>query len=142
MTRARDLISEEYISVSTDVTVDEAIDAVRKYTPETAVTIYYVYVTDANGRLAGVASLRELLNAGDDAVITDVMTEDVDDVSGSATASSVATAFVDHGYPALPVCDDGGILLGIVRSGDVIDALDERTAKDLLSGSKGFQPFG
>ena len=53
MTRARDLISTEYISVSTDATVDDAIDAVRKYTPGAAVTIYYVYVTDADGRLAG-----------------------------------------------------------------------------------------
>lgn len=142
MARARDLISEEYISVTADATVDEAIDAVRKYTPGAAVTIYYVYVTDADGKLTGIASLRELLNAAGDVAVTDVMTDEVDEVSASATSEDVAEAFVEHGYPALPVRDDDGTLLGIVRSADVIDALDERTAKDLLSDVKGFQPFG
>ncbi|WP_418283858.1 CBS domain-containing protein [Halorubrum sp. DTA46] len=142
MARARELISEGYISVTTAATVDEAVDAVREYTPEAAATIYYVYVTDADGRLTGVASLRELLNADGGASVTDVMTADVVDVPGSASASDVADAFATHGYPALPVCDSGGILLGIVRFEDAIDAVDERTAKDLLSRSNTFQPFG
>lgn len=142
MTRARDLISEGYISVTTAATVDEAVEAVREYTPEAAVTIYYVYVTDAAGRLTGVASLRELLNADGDASITDAMTADVVDVPGSASASDVLDAFATHGYPALPVCDNGGVLLGIVRFDDVIDTVDENTAKDLLTRSDRFQSFG
>src|SRR5690606_35318286 len=52
----------EYVSVYNYYTVEEVIQYLRREAP-TAETVYYVYVIDADDRLVGVVSLRELLIA-------------------------------------------------------------------------------
>ena len=56
------IMTTQYIALAEHLTADEAIDRLRQLEPD-AETIYYVYVTDDDGRLAGVLSLRDLIVA-------------------------------------------------------------------------------
>ena len=55
-----DVMTAEYVAVTEETTIGEAIQV---FTPEdpTQTSVYYIYATDDNGRLVGIASLRELL---------------------------------------------------------------------------------
>ena len=66
------IMTTQYIALAEHLTVAEAIDRLRQLEPE-AETIYYVYVTDDDGRLTGVLSLRDLIVAQPDTPISEVM---------------------------------------------------------------------
>src|SRR6267142_3331748 len=67
------LMNPRYARVRADVGVDEAISYVRKQAREHLENVYYVYVNDAEQRLVGVVSLRELFAAASDRTVRDIM---------------------------------------------------------------------
>ena len=54
------IMTTEFIAVSEELTAAETIERLRELEPD-AETIYYLYVTDPDGRLVGVLSLRDLI---------------------------------------------------------------------------------
>lgn len=133
----RDILDEEFVAVSDDMFVGMVIDEFRDFSPDDETTIYYVYVTDDEDRLVGVLSLRELLNAEVDDPISTVMYEDVISVRADLDVELAAQEIADVDYRALPVVDDGGILIGVVRMEDMLDVVEEEASEDIFK-SAGF----
>lgn len=129
---AADILDENVTRFETTTSVDDVIDEIRSSASDSKHTIYYAYVVDERDELQGVVSLRELLNADDDATVADVATEPVVSVSASTPADRVATVFTQNEFMALPVVDGDGTFSGVVRASDVIEALDETTSKQVL----------
>ena len=130
--RVADVLRERTVSVETSTSVGDAIDAVREYTPaDDGVAVYYVYVTD-DGELVGVVSVRELLNAEDDASLSEVMTTEVVSVTTTDSLQRAIRSVIDNRFPVLPVVDEEGRFVGVVLANDVIDAMDEQTTKQLF----------
>ena len=128
----KSIVRKQSVNVPADSTVDDAITAVREFTPTNdGVSVYYVYITE-NGQLAGVVSMRELLNAEDTAPVSTIMTTDVIMVTTNDSVQSAARKIIDNRFPALPVVDRDGRFDGVVRATDLIDALDEATTKTLF----------
>ena len=69
------LMTSHFISVTGDELVRSVLLTVR--TSEQAETINYIYVTNGAGRLAGIISVRELLQAGLNERVLDIMERDV-----------------------------------------------------------------
>ena len=67
------LMSPRYVRLRPDMTVDEAIAYLRRAARERVETIYYIYVLDAEMRLLGVASFRELFAAPPEKLVRDIM---------------------------------------------------------------------
>jgi hypothetical protein len=65
-------MTTEFVAVPATLTAAETIDRLRELEPD-AETIYYVYVVDDDGRLVGVLSLRDLIVARPDTLISGVM---------------------------------------------------------------------
>jgi magnesium transporter len=120
----------EYVSVYDYYTVEEAIQYLRREAP-TAETVYYVYVIDANDRLVGVVSLRELLIAQPNTQITDIMYERIISVPADMDQEEVAKLLERYDFLAIPVVDDDHRLLGIITVDDIIDVLIEEAQEDL-----------
>ena len=59
------MMTTEFVAVPADLTAGATIERLRELEPD-AETIYYVYVVDADGRLVGVLSLRDLIVARPD----------------------------------------------------------------------------
>ena len=70
------IMTTEYISVYSTMSVKEAMFYVKEQAPQ-AETIYVIFVVDENKKLAGVISLRDLIVAENDAYIEEIMSERV-----------------------------------------------------------------
>ena len=130
-TTIRSLTDDGAFTFEDDTTVGTAIDEIRTSGGD-GQTVYYAYVVDGEGRLEGVVSMRELLNAADDATLGAVRTQSVVQVTATDPVDEAAKAITRHGFQTIPVIDEGGRFEGIVRAEDVIEALDEEASKDVL----------
>jgi len=129
-----DVMTGGYVSVAADSSIEAATDRFQEFAPDDSAqtTIYYTYVVDENGQLVGVASLREMLAAPDDTPISSIMTEEVVSFHENADAEQAAMDVADLHYPAVPVVDDDGRLIGIVRSDTLVDVMEAESSEDML----------
>src|SRR5438094_10577980 len=67
------LMSPRFARLRPDMTVDEAITYLRRQARERLETIYYMYVLDAEQRLLGVVSFRDLFAAPPEKKVRDIM---------------------------------------------------------------------
>jgi CBS domain-containing protein/sporulation protein YlmC with PRC-barrel domain len=116
------LMTTEYVTVRPDLTAEQAMALLREEAPE-AETIYYVYVTDENGKLVGVFSLSDLVLSKPHTPITDFMHHRVVTVNVSDSQDDVAHVVSKYNLLAVPVVDDQHRLQGIVTSDDALDKI-------------------
>jgi magnesium transporter len=96
-----------------EMTVGEAIEALRPLVRSALVT--YVYVVDAEGRLVGLVTMRDLLFNERGARLADVMLAEPFALAPDLTLREAMRATVNRHYPQYPVCDADGRLVGLVR---------------------------
>jgi magnesium transporter len=116
------MMTTEFVAVPADLTAGATIDRLRELEPD-AETIYYVYVVDADGRLVGVLSLRDLIVAPPTTPIGEVMIEDPVAVEVTADRDDVAGIVARYNLLAVPVVDADRRLVGIVTVDDAIDTI-------------------
>jgi CBS domain-containing protein len=116
------IMTTEYVALDARFTAAQAIDRLRELEPD-AETIYYVYVTDDDGRLVGVLSLRDLIVAPPDVAIGGVMIREPVAVGVLADQDEVAEVVAHYNLLAVPVVDDEERLVGIVTVDDAIDTV-------------------
>ena len=103
------LMTTEYVALSPNAKVWQAIEAVRQYgRQDKAETLYYAYVVAFGGKLVGVVSLRELILHDPGVGVDDVMTENVIYVRPEVHQEEVAHTFQKYSFSALPVVDEHG----------------------------------
>jgi len=119
---AGSLMSTEYVTLPATMTVDEALAWIRRERPEQH-AMTYLYVTDDEGRLAGVLSLRDLVLAEPGARLAEVMEDDVVTVAADASDEEVGRTMTKYDLLAIPVVDEGRRLLGVVTLDDALDAV-------------------
>jgi magnesium transporter len=122
------LMTNEFIAYSPETTVRKAIGQFRK-DAEDVETVYYIYITDADEKLLGVVSLRELLLADLDATLNDIMETKIKMVTPDTDEVEVAEIISKYNLVALPVVDTEGFFLGIVAVDDVVDRILPPAAK-------------
>ena len=127
---AGSLMTVEYVSLRTGMTVDEAFLRIRR-TGIDKETIYTCYVTDDNRCLLGVVTVKSLLLAEKDDIIDEIMEDNVICAQTNDDKESVAQKFSHYGLIALPVVDSENRLLGIVTFDDAIDVLEEEATEDI-----------
>lgn len=96
-----------------DQTVGEAIEQLRGLVKTTFIT--YGYVTDAEGRLAGVITMRDLLFEEESARLEAVMLREPFFLRPEQPLAEAMRLVLERHYPVYPVCDEHGRLLGLVR---------------------------
>ena len=126
------LMTTEYIALKENQTAATALEIVRRRARDTE-TIYSLYVTDAERRLTGILSLRDLVTADLNARIGDVMTGDVLSVSTDTDQEKVARTIQRYDFLAVPVVDSEQRLVGIVTVDDVIDVIEQEATRDLYA---------
>lgn len=124
------LMSPRYVRLRPNVTVDVAIRYLRQQIRSNPETLYYVYVLDAEQRLRGVISFRELFSADADALVSDVMRRDPIVVREHTDQEEVARVIDTSDLLAVPVVDDTGRMKGIVTVDDIVDVIREEATED------------
>ena len=75
----------------------------------------YCFIVNTENVLVGVATMRDLLTADDNARLEDLMLRDVFSLQPAMPLADAMKLVVHRHYPVYPVCDDVGRLLGQVR---------------------------
>jgi magnesium transporter len=76
---------------------------------------YYIYVVDRDHKLAGVVDLRMLMGADPSAPVGSFMISDVTTLPASMDLETLLRHPGWHDYDALPVVDENGTFLGMIR---------------------------
>jgi magnesium transporter len=113
-----------------EMDVDEAIAYLRRQAGQVE-TIYYAYVLDAEQRLLGIVSLRDLLSARRDQHVHQVMRRRFQYVLEDARQEAVAKLMSDHRLLAIPVLDRTRVLRGIVTMDDAMRAAQENANREM-----------
>ena len=124
------LMTTEFVVVPVFVKAEKAIEIIRLYAPD-AETIYYVYVIDGLNHLVGILSLRELIIAGPETLVGDIMRQNVTSVNVRDDQEEVAEIMTRYGLLALPVVDDEEHILGIITVDDIVDVIQDEASEDI-----------
>jgi len=128
------LMTTNFIAFPKEMRVKDVIKAIRSRKRKHY--IYYVYVVDNDGKLVGVASMRDLILASSNEKLENIMKTDVIKVLHSASAKEVVRLIKDNNLLTIPVVDEDGRLLGIVTADDAMEAMESETAReiDIMAG--------
>ncbi len=127
---AGSIMTVEFVVLFPEMTIEEAFKRIR----ETAIdkeTIYTCYVSDATKHLLGVVTVKDLLLAKPDALVGDIMEENVIWVHTHDDKEDVATKLSSYGFLAIPVVDDEKRIVGIVTVDDAMDVLQAEATEDI-----------
>lgn len=127
---AGSIMTIEYVDLKKNMTVDEAFSRIRA-TGVDKETIYTCYVTNADRKLEGLVTVRELLLSPKSAIIGDIMETHVIAASTLDDKEQVANQLKKYDFLALPVVDQENRLVGIVTFDDAMDVLQDESTEDI-----------
>ena len=125
------LMNPRFARLRPDLTIDQALTYLRQQIGQVE-TIHYGYVLDDQQKLLGVVSLKDLVSAGPDKTVKDVMTTRPYTLSENSNQADATHLFTQHGLKAIPVLDDQGHMKGVITADDLIDVLREQDTEDML----------
>lgn len=127
---AGSIMTVEFVDLKEDLTVEESIARIRKVGVDKE-TINICYVLDNKRTLVGTVALRYLLLSDPDAVIEDIMHENVISLHTLMDQEEVALKFKKYGFTSMPVVDNEDRLVGIITVDDVVDIMQEEATEDI-----------
>ena len=127
---AGSIMTVEYVDLKESMTVEDAIERIQKVGVDSE-TINICYVLDAKRKLIGTVALRYLLISPSDAVIGEIMHEDVIFINTLMDQEEVARQFQKYDFTAMPVVDNEERLVGIITVDDIVDILQEEATEDI-----------
>ena len=121
------ITTADFISLKEAMTVRESLGVIRKLSPHKEM-VYVIYVLDDHGKLSGTVSLRDLVIAGPDERIAEIMTKDPVYLMADWDKDKAADLISHYDFLALPVLDTNLHMAGIVTVDDAMDAATEKEA--------------
>ena len=124
------LMVTEILSYPETATVQNVVDDLRRNAAVyTDYNIQYIYVTRGDESLSGVLRIRDLLLSGDTTVLGELIIEDPVTVNHLTPLQDLSDLLDRHRYLGLPVVNNEGRLVGVVRRAAVEEAIAQRTAR-------------
>lgn len=127
---AGSIMTVEYVDLKESLTVDQAIDRIRKVGVDSE-TINICYVLDPQRKLVGTVALRYLLLSQADEIIGEIMHENVIAINTLMDQEEVAKQFKKYDFTSMPVVDNEDRLVGIITVDDIVDIMEEETTEDM-----------
>lgn len=125
------LMTTEFAALPLGLTTGEAIERLRQLHGKWE-DLSYVYVVDEDQRLQGVISFRHLVFERPGAPLADVMVEAVA-VHPLTDREEVAELCQRYHWFGVPVVDHAGVLLGLVTTDSVIEAIQDEASEDFAA---------
>jgi magnesium transporter len=129
-TSAGGLMTTDYISISSRLTIRDAIDTLRRHADE-AEAIDALFVKAPDRTLTGVLSLRRMLLGEPGEAIEAVMNHNVISVPPLLDQEEVARKLAKYDLNVMPVVDERGRILGVITADDVLDVLTAEQTEDV-----------
>ena len=125
------LMTTDVAALPIGMTAGEAIEALRRLHDELGSNLSYVYVVDDRHRLLGVVSFRDLVFSRPGQGLDEVMVADPYRVTPNVDREVVSELIERHHLLALPVVGPSGILLGMVKVDEAMEAARAEATEDI-----------
>jgi len=126
--KAGGLMTSSFLSLPPETTVKEALELLRQQAANLDL-IYYLYVTDEEGHLLGVSSLRGLLMANPQTPLSDLMDSRVVTVRIEEEKEEIADLFAKYGFKAIPVVDETSRIKGVIPFKSLLEVVAPQLGK-------------
>lgn len=123
-------MSTEFVKLKPEMSVKEALDLIRTIA-KSRLHIYSAYVLDDEERLIGAVSLRDLVIADTDKMISEIMRKYPISINCLEDQEQVVKKLAKYNLLALPVVDDQNRVLGFVTVDDALDVMVEEQTEDV-----------
>ena len=100
--------------------VEHVIEMLREVSKHVLIT--YAYVADEDQKLLGALTMRDLLLSPRDARLDEIMLPQPFAFAPDMTIADAAKEAVVRHYPVYPVCDENGVIIGLVRGYRLFEA--------------------
>ena len=124
------IMTAEYIGLKKHMTVEQCFAYIRKHGIDSE-TIYTCYVMDQKRRLEGVVTVKNLLMNSSDALVGDIMDDNVIKVATTTDQEEVVETMIKYDLLSMPVVDSEDRLVGIITVDDVMDVMEEEATEDI-----------
>lgn len=126
---AGSIMTAEFVDLKKTMSVSQAFTRIRR-TALDRETVYTCYVMDANRRLEGVVTVKNLFLASEDAIIGDIMEKNVIYAHTTDDQEVVAQLFAKYDLLSLPIVDHENRLVGIVTVDDIVEVIHQEATED------------
>ena len=123
------LMSEEVGKITTGLTVKEALVELKTL-HENVEDLIYVYSVDAENKLSGVLSFREIVFADENELIDNIMIQNPTFINPSLDQEEAARLIRQYELLALPVVDKNNKLIGQATVSTALDVIQTELAED------------
>jgi len=129
------LMAKEYVKCNINWKISQCINLIKKQAEKVS-KIYSVYVTDDQGMLLGMVSLKDIIVTDDNSRIKDIYDNYVISVYSNMNEEDVAIIMQKYDLDALPVINKRGKLIGSITIDDVVDVITETAEEErqIMSG--------
>ena len=124
------MMATDVFTLYQNTTCKDALRALQDQ--KDAEMVFYLYITNEDNSLVGVASLRALATTPANTMLKDIMVKRVHSVRPETDQEDVAQIVAQYNYLAVPVVNNENYLLGIVTVDDVVDVIREEATEDFL----------
>lgn len=129
------LMQSEYIQARSNWSVKRCVIELRRQAKDVE-QVYTIYVVDENDVLLGVLSLKRLLFAKPDTLISNIyLSENIKYVKTNDDNEDVAEIMQRYDLVTIPVVDSLHKLVGRITIDDVLDVIQEEAEKDYQMAS-------
>ncbi len=123
----------QFVSVAATDTLEQVISKLQlnsnKYT---GFSVQYIYVVDECEKLLGVLPLRKLVLSDRNSTVAEAMVTGMQSFHVNDKLVELHEFFSSHRFVGVPVVDDESRLVGVLRRGDVEEAMAEHYSDDYM----------
>ena len=125
------MMTTDVAALPIDMTAGAAIEELRRLHDELGSNLLYVYAVDADQRLVGVVSFRDLVFAKPTSTIRDAIEPSLITVRPNTDREHVADLISRYRLIAIPVVENDGRLVGMVKFSEAIEAIQAEVGEDI-----------
>ena len=124
------IMSTDFAVISDNQSCSDAIREIREEAPRDKM-LYHLYVVDDEMKLKGYITLKELVIADPNELVSSIMQQEYASARLDEDRESVAEKIERHDLVALPVMNAQGQLAGIVHQDDAMDVIRAEQTEDM-----------
>lgn len=124
------LINTEFATISTEITIAEANEHLRKNHKDTEAA-NVIYVIDKDGKLIDDIPVRRFILNDPNKKVAEILDGFCVTLKMTDTKEDAVAKFKEYDRVVLPVINSDNILLGVLTVDDVLDAVEQRDTKEI-----------
>jgi magnesium transporter len=125
------IMSPVFLALRDDLRISDAVSKIKLMAEQETMPLSYIYVVDAEFKLRGVLSMRDLLIGDPRRKLSDVMIKDVFYLNAFMDVEDAASIVSKQKYFAAPVVDNNQKLVGIVNTSQLFSDMQEEYSADI-----------